>query len=329
MYKLNILQYNNMQNLHINDSLNLSILDDNLAYEKLKSKFTKKYMFQELNTFSFDKAGFLNLLLELNSKGKIAICVGETESLIEAGKEFEKLGFNLSWIKLKKDGTYDEKSIEDVDFIFISSYIMDTFVEVDLNKIKTQTKAKIISNASANFDKTSDAIYFDSYKLTGFFLGGVVLFDEELFKEQAIAFINTTCVNSIFEALKEQIFDTNSKEIFLESLKKELKDDLYFFVNNDKTLPYSLHFALKDIKARELIRTLALDEIHVTNGEGCSLGLSRPSRIVQAMDYDETTSRNSISLSFHKNYTKEECEKIAKKIAKRYRQIKVLNKGNL
>ncbi|MFW2308252.1 cysteine desulfurase, partial [Aliarcobacter butzleri] len=64
---------------------------------------------------------------------------------------------------------------------------------------------------------------------------------------------------------------------------------------NKKTLPYTLHFALKDIKAREIIRTLAFDSIFLSKGEGCSLGLSKPSRIIQAMGYDETTRRNAIS----------------------------------
>lgn len=328
MYKLNILQYNNMQNLHIRNDLKLNILDNNLAYEELKSKFTKKYNLKNLNTFSFDKAGFLELLLELNDKGKIAISIGESESVVEAGKCFEKLGFNISWIEITKEGLCDENSIKDSDFIFLSSYIMDTFVKVDLKKIKTLTKAKIISNASAAFDKNSDAIYFDSYKLSGFSFGGVILFDDELFDEQSIGFTNTTAVDFIYQALEKQTFNSTSKELFTTILKDELKDDIYFFVDNNQTLPYSLHFALKGIKARELIRTLALDEIHITNGEGCSLGLSRPSRIIQAMGYDETTSRNSISLSFDKNYTKEEIIKIVKKLAKRYRQIKVLNKGN-
>lgn len=101
-----------------------------------------------------------------------------------------------------------------------------------------------------------------------------------------------------------------------------------FFVNNNQTLPYTLHFALKNIKARELIRTLSLDEIYISNGEGCSLGLSRPSRVIQTMGYDETTSRNAITLSFSEKYDEQTIEKIVNKIAKKYLQIKVLNQGN-
>ena len=57
-----------------------------------------------------------------------------------------------------------------------------------LEKIKEISNAKIISNVSANNDKNSDVIYFDPYKLTGYFLHGLILFNDELFEEQSIAF---------------------------------------------------------------------------------------------------------------------------------------------
>ena len=71
MYKLNFLQYNNMQNLHINSELSLNILSDNQKYLELEKEFLSKYSFENINYFSFCKNGFLGLLLELNKKGKI------------------------------------------------------------------------------------------------------------------------------------------------------------------------------------------------------------------------------------------------------------------
>lgn len=283
-----------------------------------------------MKTFSFDKNGFLGLLLELKEKGKIAISIGETHALIEAGKRFEQLGFELSWIGLNKNGKVNTEDIKnsDADFIFISSYVMDTFVKTNLNEIKELTQAFIISNASAHFDKKSDAIYFDSYKLTGFNSAGVILFNDDLFEEDSIGFINTIAVFSVLNALNEQKFELTIQNKFKEKLQEIFKDDIYFFVDSDGTLEYTLHFALKGIKAREMIRTLALDEIHITNGEGCSLGLSQPSRIIQSMGYDELTSRNALSLTFIEKLSDEEIEKIVKTFAKKYRQIKVLNGGN-
>ena len=330
MYKLNFLQYDNMQNLHINSELSLNILSNNQKYLSLEEEFLHKYSFENINYFSFCKNGFLGLLLELSKKGKIAVSLGETQNLIDAAKIFESLGFEIIYLELLKDGNMDLKKLQNqnIDFVFLSSYIMDTFVKVNLEEVKKLTSAKIISNASANFDKNSDVIYFDAYKLTGFFTHSLILFNDELFEEQVISSKDVIALKNISEALKNQKFETTTKDIFKEKLQKALKDDLYFFVDNKQTLPYTLHFALKNIKARELIRTLALDEIYISNGEGCSLGLSKPSRVIQTMGYDETTSRNAITLSFSQNYDEPIIEKIVNKIAKKYLQIKVLNQGN-
>jgi cysteine desulfurase len=329
MFKLNSLQYN-MQNLHIKDGLSLNILSNNEEYADLEKEFKNKYSFENINSFSFCKSGFLSLLIELNKKGKIAISIGETQSLLDAGLLFEELGFEVIWIDLLKDGNVNIEELKDlnIDFIFISSYVMDTFVQTSIADVKKLTNTKVISNASATFDKNSDVIYFDPYKLTGYSFHGLILFNDTLFEEQAISNKDSIALYNILEALKNQKFETSIKETFKNKLQEVLQDDIYFFVDNNQTLDFSLHFALKNIKARELIRTLALDEIYITNGEGCSLGLSKPSRIIQAMGYDETTSRNSISLTFTQKLEDEEIQKIVNKIAKKYKQIKVLNQGN-
>jgi cysteine desulfurase len=329
MFKLNSLQYN-MQNLHIKDGLSLNILSNNEEYADLEKEFKNKYSFENINSFSFCKSGFLSLLIELNKKGKIAISIGETQSLLDAGLLFEELGFEVIWIDLLKDGNVNIEELKDlnIDFIFISSYVMDTFVQTSIADVKKLTNTKVISNASATFDKNSDVIYFDPYKLTGYSFHGLILFNEDLFEDQAISNKDSIALYNILEALKNQKFETSIKETFKNKLQEVLQDDIYFFVDNNQTLDFSLHFALKNIKARELIRTLALDEIYITNGEGCSLGLSKPSRIIQAMGYDETTSRNSISLTFTQKLEDEEIQKIVNKIAKKYKQIKVLNQGN-
>lgn len=327
MYKLNSLQYPNVQNMHISNEMSLSILENNEVYEKLKSEFTSKYSFDNLNTFSFCKDGFLGLFLQLAKKGKIAVSHGESHALIQAAYTFESLGFDLVWIDLEKDGKVNQKQIEEsnVDFIFISSYVIDTFVKTNLKEIKQNTNAKIISNASADFSALSDAVYFDTYKLSAFALSSVLLFDEDLFEEQVIGFVDTIAVNTVFEALNKQSFESSQKDLFKEKLENAFEDNIYFFVDSNDTLDFTLHFALKNIKAREMIRTLALNSIHITNGEGCSLGLSKPSRIIQAMGYDETTSRNALSLTFIEKLDEEKIEKIAKIFAKKYRQIRVLN----
>lgn len=323
LFKLNVLQYNPIKIDFIDENYSLDSLVDNSHFEELTKKYKEKFGFSKLKTFSFSKEGFLALFLEL--RGKIAVSVGECEALINGAKLYESLGFEIIWIGLNKDGKVNLKKIENenVDFLFLSSYVMDTFVITSLEEVKKLTTAKIISNASAQISSFSDAIYFDNYKLTGYNLSGVILFeDENLFELLNIGFIDTLAVKYCFEALENQEFNYEMKEKFLKKLKEKFAEDLYFFVNPKDTLPYSLHFALKSIKARELIRTLALNNIFLTNGEGCSLGLSKPSRIIQTMGYDELTSRNSIQMAFNRFFSDEEIEKIVNTIYLKYKQIK-------
>lgn len=324
MIKLNYLQYSKLKNIEISNDFSLSALTSNDEFEALNLEYKNLFGYKKLKTFSFSKEGFLGLFLEL--KGKIAISYGESEAIIEAGQLYESLGFKVTWINLNKDGKVNLKKIENenIDFLFLSSYVMDTFVKTSINDIKQLTNAKIISNASANFDKNSDAIYFDNYKLLGFNISGVLLFNENIFSLLSVGQIDSLAVKLCLDALKNQKFNYKLKAIFLEKLKEKFQENIYFFVNPNDTLQYSLHFGLKGIKARELIRTLALNKIFISNGEGCSLGLSKPSRIIQNMGYDELTSRNSISFSFVDEMSEEDIEKVVNTVYLKYKQIKVL-----
>lgn len=325
MIRLNALQYNPIKLDLLEESYSLDTLISNDKFEDLCLKYKENFGYSKLKTFSFSKEGFLGLLLELN--GKIAVSVGECEALIQGAKIYESLGFDIVWLGLNKDGKVNIEKLKDenIDFLFLSSYVMDTFVKTRLKEVKKITSAKIISNGSAEISLYSDSIYFDNYKLSGYNLSGVLLFNDINFELLQIGLIDTIAVKTCFEAMKNQNFNHEMKDIFLQKLKDKLKDNIYFFVNPEDTLSYSLHFGLKDIKARELIRTLALNKIFITNGEGCSLGLSKPSRIIQEMGYDETISRNSIHLSFNEQLSDEMIENIVNIIANKYLQIKALN----
>lgn len=324
MIRLNFLQYNPLD-FELKKSLSLDSLITNLEFEALCKEFLNTLSFKKLKTFSFSKDGFLGLLLELKDK-KIAISKSECEALIEASKLYETLGFDITYLPLKKDGSVDISSLKEqnFDYIFLSSYVMDTFLEVDLKEIKTFCSTKIVSNASANFCSFSDIIYFDNYKLSGYFLSGVLMFSDDSFSQNNIAFTDTLAIYSCFKSYQNIKKDINIKDIFLTKLQDRFKENLYFFVDNKNTLNNSFHIALKGIKARDIIRTLAFSNIFLSNGEGCSLGLSKPSRIVAEMGYEESICRNALSFSFNKNYSEEEIDFVVENLHKKYIQIKSL-----
>lgn len=333
MIRLNIFQYN-PQDIKTCEFENYSLdsLVTNFEFEKLLLNYKEEFGYAKIRTFSFSKEGFLGLFLEL--KGKIAISLGETHALIEAGILYESLGFEIIWLELNKDGSVDLQKLQnlqkpenqDIKYLFLSSYVIDTFLETSIENVKKITNAKIISNASADISDLSDVVYFDNYKLSGYSLSGVMLLNEDIFELLYIGFTDTLAIKICFESIKNlQNNATTIKSKFIKTLKDKFKDDMYFFVDNNSTLENSFHIGLKEIKARELIRTLSFEKIFLSNGEGCSLGLSKPSRVIQAMGYDETTSRNALSFSFNKNFSDETINKIVDTMYKKYIQIKSLN----
>ncbi len=325
MYKLNSLNYPEADDLVVSKLLSIEALSTNAEFEHLSTKLTEKFNFSSLHSFSFSKEGFLGLMLEL--KADIAVSLGESEALVQASKLYESLGFKVTYINLMPNGEIDYKVIESLnkEYLFLSSYIIDTFVKVDLAKVKDLFAGTLISNISATLDaQYCDVAYFDIYKLSGYFTHSVLLHNE-LFEEQNLAGVDTVGVKLISDAISSEKENIICKDEFLKVLQETLKDDLLFFVDSNLTLASVAHFGLKGIKAREVIRNLSLASIFVTNGEGCSLGLSKPSRIIQEMGYTQLQSRQALSLSFCKNLSSEEIFQVVSKIGKSYRQIKALH----
>jgi cysteine desulfurase len=319
------LNYPEANDLSLSNTLSIDPLNSNVEFEILSKNLTSKFNFSSLHSFSFSKEGFLGLMLELSVD--IAVSVGESEAVVKAAELYESLGFKVTYINILHDGTIDHKAINSLkdEYLFLSSYILDTFVKVDLKKVKEVFKGTVISNISATLDATDcDATYFDVYKLSGYFTHSVLLHNE-LLKEQNLASIDTVGLKLISDAVNKDIELISCKDEFIKILAETLKDDFIFFVDADSTLKNVVHFGLKGIKAREVIRNLSLSNIYVTNGEGCSLGLSRPSRIIKAMGYTELQSRQALSLSFCKNLSSDEILDVVSKIGKSYRQIKALH----
>ncbi|WP_373036317.1 cysteine desulfurase [Sulfurimonas sp.] len=325
MYKLNYLNYPETNDVSVSNALSIEALNSNTEFESLSKNLTSRFNFSCLHSFSFSKEGFLGLMLEL--KSDIAVSLGESEAVVQAARLYESLGFGVTYINLMPDGTIDYKAINSlkVEYLFISPYIIDTFVKIDLKKVKELFSGTVVSNISAMFDASDcDVAYFDVYKLSGYFTHSILLHNG-LFEEQNLAGIDTVSLKLISEALNKDIELITCKDEFIKVLAETLKDDLIFFVDAKATLDNVVHFGLKGIKAREVIRNLSLENIFVTNGEGCSLGLSRPSRIIQVMGYTELQSRQALSLSFCRNLSSDEIFYVVSKIGKSYRQIKALS----
>ena len=321
--KFNTLQYTKLDLELADVNLTAEALNVNEDYESLKKDYKLKFNLPSVKTFSFTQDGFFALFMQLD--GVIAVSLGESEAIVNGAKLAKKHGKNIIFLDLNKDGSVNFTLInKSFDFIFISSYVTDTYFKVDLEKVKELSDAKIISNVTAVVEyKNSDILLLDAYKLCGQGGQGVIIYDDE-FEDSYLGDINLNILNLCLKGIENRKLNNNSKDRFFQKFEEYFKDNLYIFVDPKSCLEYTLHVGLKGIKARELIRSLALHDIFLSNGEGCSLGLMQPSRVIQVMKYEELQSRWSISLDFTQDFDDEQIDLIVKLIYKKYRQIKAL-----
>ncbi|MGM0622576.1 MAG: cysteine desulfurase [Campylobacterota bacterium] len=323
--QLNRLQYNLLQSFSIDTSVSLDALSSNENLAVMQQTLYREFGYKEFKTATFTKEFFSAFILQLN--GTVAVSLGESYAIIEGAKLAQQWGKEIVWIGIEKEGTLQKIGDKQIDYIFVST-IIDTFVKIDLTQIKQQTDAVIISNKTFDNDFAGvDIALFDCYKLSGYGNGALILFSDEI-ESDYLAAKDLITATLALKGKKSQFFaPLQIKQQFLALMQERLGDDLFLFINPNLTLEYSLHIGLRGIKARELIKTLAFDDIYLSNGEGCSLGLSRPSSTLAYMGYEESQCRWALSLDFSSGIEKHTIEKKVNMICKRYKQIKILQQN--
>ena len=310
MYKLNSFFQPNFSSVTISSDDSLNPFFEN-GVSSLRSQVAGSFGFSNINTFSFTPEGIFGFMNTL--EGKIGVSVYECEYIIQGAELLRKSGGDVTFVNR------DFKS-KDFDYLFISPIAVDTFEILDIDNLD----CKVISNISFTRESAScNYALIDSQKLCGIGSFGGLLFNEGLSRDSDMQ--TDVIALKIFQEARPLKSLQNIKTQFLNRLKELLQEDLDFFVNPEYTHKNTLHLRLKGIKARELIRSLALEDVVISNGERCSLGLSQPSRVIQEMGFSEAESRESLSLSFEDEFNEEEITEISKKIAKKYRQIKALS----
>ena len=95
-----------------------------------------------------------------------------------------------------------------------------------------------------------------------------------------------------------------------------------YLPNDRPVLDNTLLIRLPGIRARQLVNALKLDDIAITNGEGCTLGLGQPSFTLQSYGFSEDEAREAISLSWEPDLDEADLIGAVKKLLFRYRQIR-------
>lgn len=245
----------------------------------------------------------------------------------------EKCGVQIEWVSTDNQGYLSSKSLElakqnGAKFIICSLVDEDIFLVEDLKVLNRYfVNNEIIADVSnglallRGFD--FKVAFFWGYKIGASKNSGIILHDRN-----EIEFIDRLDLDE-FEYIKYIILKWQkqsqkyNRDLFIEKLKEYIRDDFDILIEMNNVLDNSFCAIFKGIKVRDLIRSLALKSIFVTNGEYCSLGLSKPSRIYNLLNRTDILSSEVLSISFE-SLTIEDINYLSEKIAFQYFQLKAI-----
>lgn len=262
--------------------------------------------------FSFLSGDFVELFLRLGNQ-KVAFAISNHQQAYQAYKLAQKFSHLFPITPSCQSGIIEEIPYCDVCIIPLINQDLLTYNPID--RLKTQGIKKNpnmifiidISYALARGEKITTRICSQSILLCdgeslGFLRGyGVFLCHDHL----SHLFSPIRYIDGFYQVFLEEIQKRENspkpqdqkEQIYLE-FKQELGEDVGLFAPFDFAMPNTLALRLKNIKARNLLQSLFLEEIFAINGQECLFGFSSPSFVLQEMGYTQLQARELLSLSF-------------------------------
>lgn len=309
--------------------------DESIAkLSELNSYFAEYFGCQNASFLDFSSSSICSFLEEIIPENTLlAASVKLPYFCIEGLKLYELKRGKLIWVQAKKSGGLCMDSVlssktNGAKLLFCSLVDEDTFYIENISAISEFFDAtECIFDISNAIKKVEIPNFFAAVawgqKISSFKNSGIALYNEK--KSILLDNIDLVAYSHLFLAFKNlAVFRVKEfRNIFLDELTNSLGENIFFFVEPDKCLPNSVCIGFRGIKARDFIRTMAIDGIYVTNGELCSLALSKPSRILQAIGYLEDEARNALCISFG-NINTENAVFLASRLSFKYKQIKAI-----
>lgn len=271
------------------------------------------------------------------SKEIIAFSSKLPYNLYHAGLILEKSGRTVLWIDADSAGGLCEKSLalakeHGARYLVCSAVDEDTFYIESMKRVNRYFDMKHLILDLSNALKLENtpkvfAAFVWGYKVGSFKHSGVFLCSKCNFSDMIPA-IDLTVYDHFYHTYMKSANDSydhirNIRDCFVKQITDALGCRVKLMINPSLTLPNTCYIGFDGIFARDLIRSMALEGIFLTNGELCSLGLSQPSRILKVIGYSTEEASMAISFSFGK-MTHEEVESIGEKIIYKYRQLRAI-----
>lgn len=291
------------------------------------------------------------ICLKYQNRGKHIITSSlEHSSVTEPIKYLETLGFEVSYVKLDKDGLVDLENLKSLmrnDTILVS--IVGVNSEVGLvqplkeisNIVKEYPKCYFHSDITQCIGKVKvdlsylDLATFSAQKFYGMKGIGCLIKKENIIIEPLIHGGKSTTIYrsgtpavaliaSLSKALRLAYLDFDMKYNKVKELNKYLVDRLtsldVYINSNEKSLPHIVNISLKGIKPETMLHALEQDDIYVSTKTACST--STYSAPLLAIYNDTSRAKESMRISLSHLTTIEELDKFIDSLQKKLEILK-------
>ena len=270
----------------------------------------------------------------------------------------QKLGFDVDFVNIDKNGMVDLKNLEELireDTILVSIASVNSEVGViqpieKIGKIlKKYPKVFFHSDMTQSIGrikidiKDVDLISFSAQKIYGIKGVGCLIKKENIVIEPLIHGGKSTTVYrsgtpaisliaSISKALRLVMENIDSNYNYVEKLNKYLKEKLannkYININsNNYSSPYILNISISNIKPETMQHALEEEDIYISTQTACS-SKSDVSLAVYEVTKDEELARHSVRISLSHLTTKEELDKFISILNKKIDSLEKLYESN-
>ncbi|PAF54143.1 hypothetical protein BKH42_02720 [Helicobacter sp. 13S00482-2] len=319
-----------LQNYPLNTKANQILLDctypnlspmipqENTHLKEKSEELAKIFGGDYAYPFGFGFSDWFALLSQISKSYQIAYAISNHQQANEAIKHLQnktcKLTINF------QSGVLEMTSIKEALTQKCNCFIIP-FVNQDLLTINNIIEIqKLLKNELKDFILIVDISYAQSCKIpipniidentifllnsesVGVLRGNGVIITKDFFASNLLC---PTLGNiRVFDALSHAIKTPpivpgkDTKNIFYKKLKSILKENLSLFAPLQNTLPNTLPLRFRSIKARLLLQALLIEGVYAINGQECLFGFFKPSFVLQQMGYDETQSRELVSVSY-------------------------------
>ena len=260
-------------------------------------------------------------------------------------------GYDVDFVKIKDDGRIDLDNLRELlrdNTILLSISLVDSEIGIEQNIKEIREVLKDYPKCILHVDMTQavgkvnlpmeyvDLASMSGHKIYGLKGIGLLIKKDNIMLEPLIHGGKSTTVfrsgtpalpliASMKTALELVLTDIDKHYEYVSELNKiivrELEKYPKIHINStNNSIPYTINFSIKDIKAETLIRALSSNEVYISTKSACSSSDSM-SNSIYALTHDEYLSNSSLRISLSYKTTKEEINEFLEMFDKCYKEL--------